>query len=329
MTFLEIQQAIYDVTGYDQSPPTAVTRRTKAWINEGYKRIHRAMGLNDLRPGSSELASVIDQTEYALAVAMEKIESVRNLDQQSRLNYLTRDALRMRDPGEIESGTPTHWIPMGTGPVSAQPSSTGLWVVSSAAGDTTQTATVQGITAAGVTMPVASVTLNGVTRAQLGTVTTYERVVKFVISAVGVGTISLYDAAAAGNVLATIPIGLTSSTYQIIRLWPTAVAAENYLIDGQAKVTPLTADTDVPFLPDSFHDLLVTYGEMREAKRLVNTNTFAISLQEWTDALKKMRSQVEFPSDYRPVAGAMSYDKRSGWNGLTDGGYFPADGRGE
>ena len=323
MTFLEIQQAVYAATGYESSPPTAVVTRTKAWINEGYRHLHRMPGMVDLRNFSFEFLSVVDQDDYALAQSMERIDAIVNQTHQSRLGNMTRDEYRRLDPAQLTGGTPTHWIPYGLSPVSKQPGSTGLWVASSEAGDTTQTVRVQGIDGTGQTRSDATGTLNGVTRVALGSVTNYIQVLKFNLSATAVGTVTLYDAAAAGNAISIILIGDKSVSYQIIRLWPTASSTDTFVVDGQVTLADLSADTDVPLLPTIYHDLLVSYARMREYERNGRTDGYTIAQADFQDGAAKMRGEVNFPPDYRPVAGVGAYNKQSGWNGLT--GWFPAD----
>lgn len=324
MNFLEIKQAQWEVTGYDNPPPTAVVTRTGDWINQGYRRLLRLAGLTDVRPLTMTFSTANTQKYYAIAQSMERIDEMVNTTQQRRMDYMTRDEFRAIDPGEITTGSPpTHWVPWGYAPVLLQPSSTGLWAASSAAGDTTQTVTVQGITVAGVTQSAATAVLTGTTRVALGAVTTYVDVLKFNLSATAVGTVSLFDAAAAGNTLGTILIGDKSVQYQIIRLWPTATATETITVDGQTTLANLSADTDIPILPTIWHDLLVTYAEMMEYKRAGNASAFIIAKNDWDAGSVRMRSQIQFPPDYRPVAGVNTYNNSSGWNGLT--GYFPAD----
>ena len=84
------------------------------------------------------------------------------------------------------------------------------------------------------------------------------------------GTVTLYNAAAAGTALGTILIGDTSVSYEMIRLWPTATAVESYVIDGQATLADMVANTDIPLLPTIYHDLLVSYGRCREYERIGN-----------------------------------------------------------
>src|SRR5690242_15010363 len=141
------------------------------------------------------------------------------------------------------------------------------------------------------------------------------------LSAVAVGAVSLYDAAAAGNELGRIPIGTQSVKYQGIRLWPTPAAALTYTVDGNFEVTDLTNNTDVPLLPPSFHDMLVVYGKLQQFKKDGDVTRVAIAQREWETWTGKLYASVESPADYRPVAGSLN-----GGVGVNDlGGWYPAD----
>lgn len=80
-----------------------------------------------------------------------------------------------------------------------------LEVVSSAAGDTTQTATVWARNAGG-SIVTEGVTLNGTTAVIFSTISTVERVLKFQLSADAAGTVTLRRSVA-GATVGTVPIG--------------------------------------------------------------------------------------------------------------------------
>jgi hypothetical protein len=84
-------------------------------------------------------------------------------------------------------------------------SNAALEVVSSAAGDTTQTVTVRARNAAG-SIVSQTVTLNGTTAVQLATLGTVERVLKCEMSATATGTVTL-RVTSAGATVRAIPVG--------------------------------------------------------------------------------------------------------------------------
>jgi len=82
-----------------------------------------------------------------------------------------------------------------------------LEAVSSASGDTTQTVTVTGRNAAGELITTSAVTLNGTTAVSMGA-TTFERILKVVLSATCTGTISVRNSSG-GTVWGTLESGFT------------------------------------------------------------------------------------------------------------------------
>jgi len=239
-----------------------------------------------------------------------------------RLFYMSRDTFRSIDPGETSIGTPTHYVPEGWQPRFAVPAGTGVWAVSTSAGDTAPEVRVDAI--GGTSLPAQprdnlTVTLNGVTRVPLSTtVTDLTDLVTVTLSSVCAGDVSLYDDAVAGRELTRIPRGRTAAQYWCVRLWPTPSGAITYYLDGQIEIPVLVLDTDIPMLAPSFHDILAAYARMREYER-TGDNRYGLAQQEWLDGLKQLRAAVNFPDDYKPVAGS----RQIGWSNL--GGQFPAD----
>src|SRR3972149_1961530 len=82
-----------------------------------------------------------------------------------------------------------------------------LEAVLSAAGDTTQTVTVTGRNAAGELITTSAVTLNGTTAVSMGA-TTFERILKVVLSATCTGTISVRNSSG-GTVWSKLESGFT------------------------------------------------------------------------------------------------------------------------
>ena len=323
MTFAELKAQVYRDTGYPSSPPTDVATRTGAWINEGHRHILRQPSMVNLRQGTLTFASVASQPIYGLPQAFEKMDAIMQQTNSLRLRMLTRDQYRLVDPGERSNGTPYAWVPVGLVPVFQQPASTGLWAVSSSASDTTPVVTVTGILADGDIPAQVQVTLNGTTRAQLGSNTTWSTIMSWSVSAACVGDVSIYDAASSGNLLARIPVGSTSVQYQGIRLWPTPGAVLTYTVDGQFEIPTLVNDNDVPLVPPSYHDLLSCYARSREYERTEDPR-YATAKAEFDEGVNRLRAFVEFPADWHPVTGGTLRATR--WNNLNS--WCPADGWG-
>jgi hypothetical protein len=321
VTLTQLLQLTYDSTGFS-SPPTGTSDRFTRWINEAHRMILRDPATQDLRLVTMSFASVANQKYYGLPQGFEIAEDMVNQANQQRVRMKTRDVIKTYDPGDTSSGLPMFWIPWGLQCVTLDPASTGLWIASDQAGDTTQIVTLQGIRADGDIQKQLTATLNGTTLVSIGTYTDYTQVLMWSMSAVATGNVTLYDAAAAGNVLGRIPIGQTSVQYQKIRLWPTPASAYTFLVDGRAEISDLVNPNDVPLLPPSFHDLLSTYAIRQEFRR-TNDSRYQATDASFVQGFGTLKAFQQYPADYRPVAGS-----RQGigwlWPNLP-GGWFPND----
>jgi hypothetical protein len=65
-----------------------------------------------------------------------------------------------------------------------------------------------------------------------------------------------------------VDAGYNSSRQPQFYLWPTPSSAITYTCDVLNAITDLSADADLPVLPDDFHDILVTAGVIPEYRRL-------------------------------------------------------------
>lgn len=325
MTFLELQQRVYRDTGFADVPQAAVVTRVKGWINDAHRRTLRDPKLTELRQGSLPFSSVANQTTYAIPQVFAKIDAIVQQTNDRKLRFMSRGVYRSIDPGERSSGTPDSYVMEGLAPVFRQPDPTGatgsgVWVVSSNAADTTQTVNFQGVRLSGDINTPIQVTLNGTTRAAIGSVTDYIEILSWNLSAGAAGTVSLYDAAVSGNLLARIPIGFKNVQYEIIRLWPTPTAVLAYLVDGQYLIQDLVQDTDIPMLPPDYHDILADYARMKEYER-TGDKRLTVAADLYHTGVKNLRDYVQFPPDWRPIAGSIDNTVRR--NNL--GSWFPAD----
>ena len=127
-----------------------------------------------------------------------------------------------------------------------------------------------------------------------------------------------------GRILARMPIGRSHVQYQGIRLWPTPSADLTYRVDGQFLIPELVTPTDVPMLPELYHDMLVCYCGAGVSTSSMAMTRAMLEFQEWTRWLGNLQVYVDNPPDYRPVMGVLTEDGIR-WTNLP-GGYFPADG---
>ncbi len=318
MTLNELLLASYDELNQSATPSATVIARVKRWLNEGYQHVVRVPSLQGLRDVDIDLETVADRKTYGVQ-SIERIDRITNADNQIPLGKRSRGWLRDNDPGEVSEGTPQFWIPFGFQPVNLQPASTGLWVASSSASDTTQTARIIGIRANGDRQAQATVTLTGVTRVAIGTFTDFVAVLQFESTAVGVGAISLYDAASSGNELARIPIGSTSVQYQMFRLWPTPSAAETMRVSGQLWLTDLVNDVSVFRITPAFSDVLMNYVRFCDARKKRDATIMAIEMKNFKDGRDAMAAEAEY-------GGHDTGDTAHGTTRPSNlGGWFPSD----
>lgn len=282
---------------------SATTRvRGRQYINDWHRNILSRDGFARLRRSTVTFASVAGEPTVALWQGDCEILDVTERTNNTRLTRQTLDWYRSIDSNPtLTTGNPYAWIPLGQA-AAASPAATGtgLWVVSSSASDT-GTAYIEG-TRVGGFPGTANVTMTGVTRAQLGALADWIEVTKFYISAVAVGSVSLYDAAANGNVLSVIPIGKSSARYQVIALEPTPASAITYYADVQRDIPDMSNATDEPLLPADFHQLLLLGAMVSEYER-TDDDRYTRTLARLEDGIKRCRYAVEVDGDTIYVPG--------------------------
>lgn len=319
MTFASLLSAAYDELNYGSSPSSDVVTRIKRWINEGHRNILRLPAFQGLRTVTYPFDSVAAQKTYGLA-AFDRLDRIVDVDNQKPLPMKDLAWLRSADPGDAETGTPSVWVPLGIQPVAIQPSSTGLWVVSTSAADTAIVIYLRGLRATGQISSEVATTLTGASRVALGTATDYVAVVELFLSVAAAGTVSLYNASSSGTELAQIPIGNTSTRYRGVRLWPTPTAAVSYNVDGQFSLPDLAQNSSVSRVPEEFEELLLKWVRFCDARKKGHEGRMKIELAMFEKGLKDLASVQEFPADFRAVA---SEGRSVGANNL--GGWFPSD----
>lgn len=321
MTLLEIITAAADDLGYTPIQPDQSTR-LKRWANEGQRHIISRPGVDLVLEHELLITTVASQPQYALPRAVQVVRTVSQVEQQIRLRMMTKDAYRALNPGIVDTADPAiAWVPWGWGPVLRQPGGTGLWAVSTSAADTTQKVQVAGFYVNGdIAQPVESAVLTGVTRLQIGTLTTWNILEQLNLTAVGAGTISVYDAAVGGNELLRLPPGQLSAQYQQIRFFPTPSAATIYTMDARLALVDMINDNALPVLPMDFHDMIALYVRLRDSRRDGDGRTF-LDTDEWKERLAALQWMLQFPPDYQPKS--CSQGAGLGWNNL--GADFPAD----
>ena len=285
---------LYRDLNFQGTPAADVTTRLTAYLNKSHQAILREPSLLRLRDTLSPLtfASVASQAIYGLPSQLARVYAVSERDNDRDLQSMTLADLRAGDPGLTSSGTPWAFVPLGYGPTKYAIATTGVWVASSDAADTTQVARVDGVRSGGLQTGDQTATLTGTTRVQIGSFTDYVDIQAIIISAVGVGLISFYDASSSGNTLAEIPIGATSPRYFRVQLFPTPASAITYYVDGQLHIPSLAQTNDVPMLPEEFHDMLAAYARMREYERLGDDARMSNAGGEYELALSRLKHMI-------------------------------------
>lgn len=323
MTVTDLLADLYEafLFGATQSGTAVATRFTRH-LEKAHKAIMREPGLARLRDTLSPLtfASEASRAIYGLPAALERVTAISERANNRTLIPMTMPELRALDPGLTATGSPSHEIPLGYRVIAQPPASTGLWAVSSAAGDTTQSLQVNGIRSSNLQGGDVNTTLNGITRVALGTFTDYVDVQVLALSAVCVGTVTIYNAVTAGNVIAQIAIGQTSPQYFCVQLWPTPSAAITYYVDGTLRLVGLSDVRDVPWLPDEFQDALMPRARMYEYEFKGDTERWRLAKLEYDEAVSDLKYAVSAMANDTPTLG------RSARRGLSRlGGQYPAD----
>lgn len=317
MTLSALLAELYRRCDFTTSPPTAITTRLTAFLNTTQRQILTTPGLDRLRDDTLTFASVASQALYGLPPVIAKVESVTDRTTLIDLAPATLSDLRRSDPGVVLTGTSDTYILRGLQQVAVQPiAATGLWVVSTAAGDT-QNCFIETVRSGGYASVGAAVAVTGVTRKALGTLTDHVEVTKFYLSTAAVGAVSLYDSATVGVELARIPIGGTYARYQGIQLYPTPTAAITYYVDYVRTLTDLVNPTDEPVLHEDFHYLLVEGALIKEWTKVDDTRRQA-ALADYKKGVSDLKYFVTCPPDYVARRGV------SGGGRSRFGANFPA-----
>lgn len=322
MTLTALLAALYRDFAYPSAPPSAITTRLTYSLNRAQREILTIPELSHLRQNVTPATALANTARTGLPVDVAKVLYITDRANQIKLQQVPLSELRITDPGQaFTGGYPWRYSPVGRQAVQRQPGTTGLWVVSSSASDTTQKAYTEGVITGGYPQNYVSggTSLNGLTRVAIGGAsarTDYIDVTKFYLDAVGVGFISLYDAAAAGNELARIPIGQTYSSYLAVEWFPIPTADTTEYVDYERQIFDMVNGTDEPLVPADFYDLLELGAKAMEYEK-IDDNRKTQTRAEYEQRKLALKSFVMNDGDrivsLRPT--------RMGWNRL--GAMYP------
>ena len=318
MTFLELLQDTYRRTNKPTTPDTETQTRIKAFVNQRHRSLLTMPGIDQFRDSTSTFTNTSAVARVALPQALSRIKAVMDTSNNRRITERSLDWLRTVDPQQT-SGTPTTYVPKGYEAVAAQPADASqIWVKSSSASDT-GTAYIQGIRTGGI-QGSSSVTMTGTTAVQIGSFSDWIEITKFYVSSAAVGSITLHEDSGVGTELAQITIGRLRPYYFVVLLWPTPSSAITYTIDYTREILDLVNDTDEPYLPPDYHDLLSIGARMDEYEKM-DDSRFASAKAAWKEKYESLQFFIHGRASERLIprstSGAIGVSDLSGW--------YPAD----
>ena len=268
----------------NKTPPPSMDSVTQArllgFMNQRQRRLLTLPGIRHIRDVTIPLASVADQATYVLP-NFSKVARVTDTTNERGLFEMSQQGYRLLNPVPI-TGTPEAfiWANAATEAAAAPSDASALFVKSTSASDTTQTCYVEGVITGNYPFS-ASVTLTGTTAVTLSSsLSAALRVDKFYLSASAVGTVTLHEDSGSGTELGRITIGKTNTPYFSLTLYPTPSGVNDYLIDGTRAITDFEQNTDIPLLPEDFHDLIVL-GPLMDEYQHTQDARYAIARDEF------------------------------------------------
>jgi hypothetical protein len=320
LTFAEILAAVYADTNANSSPPAGVVTRIKRYVNEGLRVTLREPGLARLADSDVpySFASVAGTARYVLPEAVARVLRISERTNDLALEAMSMDRYRRVEPDAASNtGTPSHYVPIGRVAVATQPSDASSIFVDSTSASDTGTAYIEGLTATGARRTV-SVTMTGITAVNVSSaISTFVTIEDFYLSTAAVGTVTLHEDASGGTELASITIGALRPRYYAFYLWPTPAGAVTYYVDYRRELTDLVNDADEPMLPTDFHSMLVDYARMKEYEK-TDDERYALAQQAFMLGMARLKYE-RWSGDELPVVGVSP----AGRSRL--GGQYPAD----
>lgn len=314
MTFDEIKAAIYRRCRYPSSPTPDIQTRIADLINDTHEDVLVTAGLQRLRDNVFPFLVPANIARTGIPPAVARIIAITDRTHNYKLRQVPLHELRITDPAQSSLGSyPTRYAVIGDQAVYKQPTQgTGLWVSSSAAGDTTQKAYVETINTSGVSgfaepydVSANGTILTGTARVQVGADVNHLLVTKFYLDMPCSGYALLHDAASSGNELARIPIGTTYSRYSAIEWWPIPTSDTTLYADVTRTIFPMIKGTDEPLIPEEFHAIL-TEGSLYREWTILGDSRAAIAKVNYDEGVRELKTWVMGNGDriasFRPTA---------------------------
>jgi hypothetical protein len=303
--------------------------RMKRFMNDRYRELMRLDGIADtLRDETFTVTSSAGYNRLSLPSAAATISNVVDTANQIKLREVALSWIRERDPGNTNSGTPYVYAVLNPNGVSVQPSASGatLEILSSDPAD------VRGFTVEGM--------LNGwqftaYTGFLTGTVPvalpSFELIFRLEVSSALLGvansSVTIRETAPLVKNLLSLQKGASASAAQmdqnalfswVLYLWPTPSGVYPYQIDFSRALYELVNDSDVPALPQDFHNLLV-WGCCEDECIHMDDSRAQNFRARWEKDVRELRAYLVRARGTRFVPG-----RRSGSRYSDLGPYFPA-----
>lgn len=312
---------LYRRLGKSGTPETETTTRLTEMLNEAYREVLSHPGLQRLRDDTLTIASVTNQTRYALPWVA-KINRMFEATNDRTLLAMSLAQYRevAPDPTTV-TGTPSHFVWLGYEPVAKQPSDASSLFAKSTSASDTGTIYLEGETSGGYPRAV-SQTLTGTTAVNLaGGISDWVRITKVYLGTAAVGSLTIHEDSGAGTELARIGIGQTQQRYSTFLLYPTPASAITYSVDCTLSITDLAQNNDEPRIPPDFHDLIIAGAMVREYEKTDDTR-LTVSQQRYQSRLRDLLYWMHETSTGSSRTGVRG--SRTGVRGSTLGPWFPA-----
>lgn len=318
MTLYEILADVFARTNKSSSPEEETVARIKRFVNQRHRTLLTTPGIDQFRDSTGTFSSVAGTARVALPQAVARIKAIIDPTSGIRLAERSLDWLRAIDPRQT-SGTPTHFIARGYEYVTAQPSNASAIYVKSSSASDVGTLYVEGIRTGGI-LGVSQVEMTGTTAAQVGSFTDWEAITKVYVSPTAIGLITLHEDSGVGTELAQITIGRTRPYYFVIELWPTPSGVVSYTFDYTRQIVDLVNDTDEPYLPEDYHDLIAIGARIDEYEKMDDSRV-GTAKREYAEKYQSLQFFLHGRASERLIPRSMS-----GRAGVSDlGGDYPAD----
>lgn len=309
----------YRVLGYSSVPSQDIVTRLSAFADQTQREIIREPGCEQLLRIQLTFASVADQAEYGLPMALARISQIRDIANERTLFPMSESEYRTRIPDTANfAGMPDYFVQLETAHVGLRPSNASELFLDSTSASDVQTAYWEVLTSGGE-MRRGSTTMTGTTAVSLDTgLTTIIQVLDLYLSSPAVGTVTLHEDASGGTELGRITIGQTKVWRKQIALVPTPTDAWTYTVEGERDITPLLNPTDEPIVPPRFHEMISIGIRRREYEQRGNVERRMIADAEWREWRGQLRQYLDNTGGIFVPGGQVVGRSQMG-------PYFPAD----